>query len=540
MNMNLNELENNLRDPILNTVPVPNFKPQWINNITRLNAQNLNSKMYTSIKDFTESYGKAVLSTSNTNLTNLIKLLPGKKVSDISTSEIHNIDFDLASTNEALGNYQAVFGTGNKTNKDVDGQFIIGKYNKVGDNFIFAVGNGDNDNARSNALEVSLDGTIKTANINVINGITTPYVSLTQIITDSSDDKYAATKKYVFDKVKTETDRAVVAENLLTTNLNEEISRAKAEEDSIRAIASSAFHFKGSKPSYNDLPKTGNTVGDVWQVDDKEYAWNGTEWVELGFNIDLTPYIKTIDAEAKIATAKTEAITSANSYTDTAVSGKQDTLVSGSNIKALKDDITSAQSLLGSGNINFKTINGASLFGTGNITIEGGGTSITVDDSLSSTSTNPVQNKVINAALENKQDAFTYDSGTWSTTFDKGIFFDIKRTTDNQLLTINVGDLLINSQEVSILKNADLSFSSNNEAVFTFGTTSISAIGGVDFKGYTPGGSVINIPIVNVPKIEAPTDNMLVVDAKQDLSLTTANYSMSWDTTSQAIKITFN
>lgn len=99
---------------------------------------------------------------------------------------------------------------------------------------------------------------------------------------------------------------------------------------------------------------------------------------------------------------------------------------------------------------------------------------------------------------------------------------------------------MINSQEVSILKNADLSFSSNNEAVFTFGTTSTSAIGGVDFKGYTPGGNIINIPIVNVPKIEAPINDILIVDAKQDLSLTTANYAMSWDSTSQAIKIVFN
>ena len=68
------------------------------------------------------------------------------------------------------------------------------------------------------------------------------------------------------------------------------------------------------------------------------------------------------------------------------VSGKQDTLVSGTNIK---------------------TVNGQSLLGNGNIDITGGGT-ITVDSELSSTSENPVQNKVITNALNGKQDAGDY------------------------------------------------------------------------------------------------------------------------------------
>lgn len=73
----------------------------------------------------------------------------------------------------------------------------------------------------------------------------------------------------------------------------------------------------------------------------------------------------------------------------TALSNKQDTLVSGTNIK---------------------TINGNSILGTGDITLSGGGggTSITVDSSLSASSENPVQNKVINNALSGKQD--TIDS----------------------------------------------------------------------------------------------------------------------------------
>ena len=81
---------------------------------------------------------------------------------------------------------------------------------------------------------------------------------------------------------------------------------------------------------------------------------------------------------------------------------KQNTLVSGTNIKSIKDDKTTPQSLLGSGSFSFKTINGETLLGSGNISISTGGT-ITIDNALSATSTNPVQNKVVNSALSAKQ-----------------------------------------------------------------------------------------------------------------------------------------
>ena len=73
-------------------------------------------------------------------------------------------------------------------------------------------------------------------------------------------------------------------------------------------------------------------------------------------------------------------------YVDTAIVNKQDTLI----------DSGTDQ--------NIKTINGVSLLGSGDITISTGGT-ITIDDQLSSTSENPVQNKVINNALANKVNA---------------------------------------------------------------------------------------------------------------------------------------
>ena len=55
-----------------------------------------------------------------------------------------------------------------------------------------------------------------------------------------------------------------------------------------------------------------------------------------------------------------------------------------------------------------KTINGQSLSGSGNIEISTSGGSVTVDDHLDSSSTNPVQNKVITGALNGKLDASAY------------------------------------------------------------------------------------------------------------------------------------
>lgn len=48
-------------------------------------------------------------------------------------------------------------------------------------------------------------------------------------------------------------------------------------------------------------------------------------------------------------------------------------------------------------------------------TVSGGGGTVTVDSALSGTSTNPVQNKVIYSALQNKQDKINYETWTFTT-----------------------------------------------------------------------------------------------------------------------------
>lgn len=58
---------------------------------------------------------------------------------------------------------------------------------------------------------------------------------------------------------------------------------------------SGAFHYKGTKDTVSNLPSTGNVTGDLWHVtaNSGEYAWDGTEWQELGSVIDLSGYVPT-------------------------------------------------------------------------------------------------------------------------------------------------------------------------------------------------------------------------------------------------------
>lgn len=68
----------------------------------------------------------------------------------------------------------------------------------------------------------------------------------------------------------------------------------------VDGLVSGVFHFEGTAESVEALPAEGNTKGDVYQVGEKEYAWNGTVWVELGFVVDLSAYATTAYVDGEI------------------------------------------------------------------------------------------------------------------------------------------------------------------------------------------------------------------------------------------------
>lgn len=130
--------------------------------------------------------------------------------------------------------------------------------------------------------------------------------------------------------------------------------------------------------------------------------------------------IKTINGQSVLGagniaiqggTSNWDDITGKPEFAEVATSGDYNDLTNKPTIPdvsnlATKAELANKQDQLVSGT-NIKTVNGQSLLGNGNIQIEGGGT-ITVDSTLSTTSENPVQNKVITTAINGKQDAGDY------------------------------------------------------------------------------------------------------------------------------------
>ncbi len=57
----------------------------------------------------------------------------------------------------------------------------------------------------------------------------------------------------------------------------------------LKSDLTAVYTYRGSKASYGSLPESGNTVGDVWNVEDtgKNYAWTGTEWDDLGGTFEI-------------------------------------------------------------------------------------------------------------------------------------------------------------------------------------------------------------------------------------------------------------
>lgn len=118
--------------------------------------------------------------------------------------------------------------------------------------------------------------------------------------------------------------------NDLSTNL----SNNYYNKSQVDGLVSGAFHFRGDAEKFEDgnIYVDGEILstmkpGDVYQVGDKEYAYTGTEWVELGFTVDLSNYATQSWTTAQIGAAKTElqgyadqaesdALTAAKAYTD--------------------------------------------------------------------------------------------------------------------------------------------------------------------------------------------------------------------------------
>ena len=175
------------------------------------------------------------------------------------------------------------------------------------------------------------------------------------------------------------------------------ISQTYATKTYVNEKLSSVYVYKGSVASYSKLPTSGLTTGDVYNVEDTgmNYAWTGSKWDALGSTIDTSAFVlkagDTMSGNLKvdeIDNTNGNALVRYKSTESKNVFGgsNYDCVLMGNGTRpyysnngsdfsgnelALKSDIDTKQDTLVSGT-NIKTINNQSLLGSGNISISGG------------------------------------------------------------------------------------------------------------------------------------------------------------------------
>lgn len=80
-------------------------------------------------------------------------------------------------------------------------------------------------------------------------------------------------------------------------------------QTAIDNAVTSAYRYKGSVATYADLPSSGQTAGDVWdvQADGMNYAWTGSAWDALGQYVDVSTLWGKSELEA-MTTAEIDAL----------------------------------------------------------------------------------------------------------------------------------------------------------------------------------------------------------------------------------------
>ena len=110
------------------------------------------------------------------------------------------------------------------------------------------------------------------------------------------------TKKLSLIDLKNKEEDDVNLSNSLNETLTEYVSKADLENtksDFVNQIKG-FFKIQGSC-TLEELNEKEKIEGHWWQVGDKEYVYNGNDWVEIGFNISLEEYAKLTDLPTKVS-----------------------------------------------------------------------------------------------------------------------------------------------------------------------------------------------------------------------------------------------
>lgn len=106
--------------------------------------------------------------------------------------------------------------------------------------------------------------------------------TISQITSDATGHVTAATDRTVTIPSATATSSAA---GLMSSADKAKLDAfGSASDYALKSDLTGLYKYKGSKATYSALPSTGNTLGDVWdvQADGMNYAWNGSDWDQLG------------------------------------------------------------------------------------------------------------------------------------------------------------------------------------------------------------------------------------------------------------------
>ena len=106
--------------------------------------------------------------------------------------------------------------------------------------------------------------------------------TISQITSDATGHVTAATDRTV---TIPNTEASSTAAGLMSSADKSKLDAfGAASTYALKTDLAGLYKYKGQKATVADLPSSGNTTGDVWDVaaDGHNYAWNGTAWDDLG------------------------------------------------------------------------------------------------------------------------------------------------------------------------------------------------------------------------------------------------------------------
>lgn len=127
------------------------------------------------------------------------------------------------------------------------------------------------------------------------------------LVDAEKDKRKLAPTSYVGQKISVVTDSAVEVYVIDTDRSLRRLDVQAVTVDGVVIVqGDSGLTLKGTKPTFEDLPKTGNVEGDVWHIeaDHTEYVWATVDgalnpsWEALGGTIDLTGYALKTDLKS--------------------------------------------------------------------------------------------------------------------------------------------------------------------------------------------------------------------------------------------------